>query len=78
MDDNGLCTALLDSYVHTHTHTHSARITSLDTLKISHVCCGHAHSLALTDQGQLYSWGEDTHGQLGLGSSKMTPKFAPK
>lgn len=33
------------------------------------VACGFAHALAVTSSGQLYSWGWNTYGQLGLGST---------
>nr|XP_020455771.1 probable E3 ubiquitin-protein ligase HERC6 isoform X2 [Monopterus albus] len=31
------------------------------------VACGNAHSLALTKGGDVFSWGLNSHGQLGLG-----------
>ena len=31
------------------------------------ISCGEAHSLALTDEGKVYSWGFGSNGQLGLG-----------
>jgi alpha-tubulin suppressor-like RCC1 family protein len=36
-----------------------------DVVQIS---CGYAHSLALTKSGQLYAWGSNKSGQLGLGT----------
>ncbi|KAE8744459.1 hypothetical protein FOCC_FOCC008934 [Frankliniella occidentalis] len=33
------------------------------------VACGQNHSLALTNDGQLYSWGCNRFGQLGLGTT---------
>jgi alpha-tubulin suppressor-like RCC1 family protein len=37
--------------------------------------CGKFHSLALTDEGLVYAWGNNTFGQLGLGKfSKKTNK----
>ena len=35
--------------------------------KIKKISCGEAHSLALTDNGLVYSWGFCSSGQLGLG-----------
>ncbi|XP_069599640.1 probable E3 ubiquitin-protein ligase HERC3 isoform X2 [Ranitomeya imitator] len=35
--------------------------------KILQVSCGNQHCLAISDDGQLFSWGQNTHGQLGLG-----------
>ncbi|KAA6379803.1 MAG: hypothetical protein EZS28_024670, partial [Streblomastix strix] len=33
------------------------------------VACGASHTLALTEEGILYSWGDNTYGQLGLGEN---------
>ena len=30
--------------------------------------CGCAHTLALSDDGELYSWGANSYGQLGTGN----------
>ena len=30
--------------------------------------CGYAHTMALTDEGKLFVWGSNVHGQLGLGT----------
>ena len=35
----------------------------------SSISAGQAHSLALSDEGQLYVWGDNTEGQLGNGST---------
>lgn len=32
------------------------------------IACGAKHALALTNNGELYSWGCNSEGQLGLGS----------
>ncbi len=29
--------------------------------------CGYAHTLALSDEGELYGWGANSYGQLGTG-----------
>ncbi|XP_047195648.1 probable E3 ubiquitin-protein ligase HERC6 [Hippoglossus stenolepis] len=34
---------------------------------VIHVACGNVHSLALTKGGDVFSWGSNSHGQLGLG-----------
>jgi len=36
---------------------------------IQHVSCGHAHCVALNNHGQLFSWGDNTYGQLGVGKN---------
>jgi alpha-tubulin suppressor-like RCC1 family protein len=55
---------------------------------IAHVACGNAHSIAVDDKGNLFSWGRGFEGQTGLSSStkssdenktlygvQMVPKF---
>nr|XP_033815170.1 E3 ISG15--protein ligase HERC5-like isoform X2 [Geotrypetes seraphini] len=44
---------------------------------IIQVSCGERHSLALSKDGQLFAWGENTHGQLGLGDW-FSPQLKPK
>ncbi|XP_074535242.1 putative E3 ubiquitin-protein ligase HERC4 [Halichoeres trimaculatus] len=34
---------------------------------VSQVACGNVHSLALTKGGEVFTWGRNSHGQLGLG-----------
>ena len=36
------------------------------------VACGMAHVLALSDVGDLYSWGANSYGQLGVGTTLNT------
>ncbi|KAM3610146.1 uncharacterized protein V6R79_026111 [Siganus canaliculatus] len=38
---------------------------------VSQVACGSQHSVALTRDGQVYTWGQDSRGQLGLGKRKL-------
>eukprot|EP00929_Paragymnodinium_shiwhaense_P060823 TRINITY_DN30364_c0_g1_i1.p1 TRINITY_DN30364_c0_g1~~TRINITY_DN30364_c0_g1_i1.p1 ORF type:complete len:2516 (-),score=677.84 TRINITY_DN30364_c0_g1_i1:279-7826(-) len=35
--------------------------------KITRACCGFGHVLFLTDQGLVFSWGLNVHGQCGIG-----------
>jgi RCC1 and BTB domain-containing protein len=39
---------------------------------IGQVVCGHSHTMCLSDEGGLYSWGSNTYGQLGTGSKTNT------
>lgn len=36
-----------------------------NTLIMTNVACGEAHSMALNEWGQLYTWGSNICGQLG-------------
>ena len=42
--------------------------------KIVKLDCGADHSLALNSNGQVYGWGENEQGQLGLGDSESRNK----
>ena len=50
-------------------------IRGLGTLTVAQVASGDRHSLALTKGGQLFSWGDNSFGQLGVGkiASDKTP-----
>ncbi|KAI4354553.1 hypothetical protein L6164_003405 [Bauhinia variegata] len=41
----------------------------LENKRCSSISCGARHSAALTDNGQLFTWGWNKYGQLGLGDS---------
>lgn len=43
-------------------------LSALDGLIFLQVACGYAHTLALTDEGFVYSWGANSYGQLGTGN----------
>jgi E3 ubiquitin-protein ligase HERC4 len=49
-------------------------VKTLGTAQVVQVACGQFHTLALTNAGELYSFGANCHGQLGLGfeSEKVT------
>lgn len=40
------------------------------------IACGYAHALAITSSGQLYSWGWNNYGQLGLGRTSTIKSSA--
>ncbi|XP_031237886.1 probable E3 ubiquitin-protein ligase HERC6 [Mastomys coucha] len=53
------------------------KINALAGIKIIQVSCGHYHSLALAEDGHVFSWGSNSQGQLGLGKdfgSQATPQ----
>ena len=35
---------------------------------VSQLVCGYAHTLALSDEGALFTWGSNSYGQLGTDS----------
>ena len=47
--------------------------------RISFVAAGNKHSMAITDQGDMYTWGRGKEGQLGLGGieNKREPQIVP-
>ncbi|GCB60820.1 hypothetical protein scyTo_0014230, partial [Scyliorhinus torazame] len=50
---------------------------SLSEKNIIQVACGNNHSLALSKEGQLFAWGQNTYGQLGIdtkGASQPVPQ----
>lgn len=42
-------------------------IKALATKQVVQIACGSEHCMALTNTGELYSWGRNQYGQLGLG-----------
>ncbi|XP_062242183.1 probable E3 ubiquitin-protein ligase HERC6 [Platichthys flesus] len=49
------------------THIRPSRVPIPLRVPVIHVACGNVHSLALTKGGDVFSWGSNSHGQLGLG-----------
>ncbi|XP_063075951.1 probable E3 ubiquitin-protein ligase HERC4 [Engraulis encrasicolus] len=45
-------------------------VASLQNKQVIQVACGDHHSLALTKDGQLFTWGQNSNGQLGLGKGQ--------
>ncbi|XP_032669055.1 probable E3 ubiquitin-protein ligase HERC4 isoform X2 [Odontomachus brunneus] len=53
-------------------------VKTLGTKVIVQIACGLKHSIALTNNGELYAWGSNSDGQLGLGSDtkmELIPKL---
>ncbi|KAL8593917.1 hypothetical protein ACOMHN_032338 [Nucella lapillus] len=53
------------------------RLTGLQGVVIRQLVCGYAHTLALSDKGELYSWGANSYGQLGTGNKANLTAPAP-
>lgn len=49
------------------------RVNALETFRITHLSMGVGHSLAVTEHGQLLTWGLNDNGQLGYTSSESSP-----
>ncbi|XP_011636945.1 probable E3 ubiquitin-protein ligase HERC4 isoform X1 [Pogonomyrmex barbatus] len=52
-------------------------VKALATKVVVQIACGVEHSIALTNDGELYAWGSNKEGQLGLGSYTVT-EIKPK
>ncbi|XP_017764789.1 PREDICTED: RCC1 and BTB domain-containing protein 1-like [Eufriesea mexicana] len=46
------------------------KVTQLNFVVISKVVCGYVHMLALSNDGDLFVWGGNSYGQLGLNTNK--------
>ena len=46
----------------------------LQTIQVVQIACGDAHTVALTNEGRLYSWGGGGCGQLGHPDTSSMPK----
>ena len=49
-------------------------IKNLENIKIKIISCGEAHSLALSENGDIFSWGSCSYGQLGHSFMEIMPK----
>jgi len=47
-------------------------------LKFVDISCGHNHILALTKNGNVFVWGDNSNGQLGFETSQNLPLFEPR
>ena len=50
----------------------------LDKTLVTQVACGTYHSLVVTKDGELFSWGTGTEGRLGIGGSAFKTEPFPK
>jgi alpha-tubulin suppressor-like RCC1 family protein len=59
--------------------THHSKPQLLDIPPLAAVACGYAHCVALTEDQQLFVWGANDGGQLGLGTNRneSLPKVLP-
>ncbi|XP_063377365.1 probable E3 ubiquitin-protein ligase HERC4 [Cydia fagiglandana] len=67
----------LGSNLGSHTQDKPKIVKSLATRNVIQIACGSYHSLALTNNGDIYAWGANTYGQCGLGTvtnKELTPQ----
>ncbi|XP_077537079.1 HECT and RLD domain containing E3 ubiquitin ligase 4 isoform X3 [Haemaphysalis longicornis] len=50
----------------------------LATLHVVQIACGAAHCLALASNGELFGWGSNGYGQLGLGGGSTADERLPR
>jgi len=55
--------------------TYPTQVHQLADTRITYVCAGYAHTVAVTDTGVVYGWGSNDKGQLGLDG--FTATFSP-
>lgn len=56
---------------------HPKLITRIQDKKITDISCGVNHTLALDDEGQMYTWGYAAYGRLGLNETPPKDSFTP-
>ncbi len=47
-------------------------------ITITQVACGWAHTLVCSDSGDVYAWGNNAWGQLGLVQGDDTSQLSPR
>ena len=53
---------------------HYERLRALARHRIADVVCGWSHTMCLTDEGAVYTWGKGQDGQLGHGTTQDEPE----
>ena len=73
----GLGLGCFSRHQHNVVRNRPCRVMLLSRERIVHANAGGEHTLAVTDKGQLYAWGVNKHGQLGVGdfTNKALPTF---
>jgi E3 ubiquitin-protein ligase HERC4 len=55
--------------------TRPEKVEGLDHSPIVEVRAGYAHTIAVDKWGAVFTWGSDSHGQLGLQNEKQEDKL---
>uniref|UniRef100_K3WWQ6 RCC1-like domain-containing protein n=1 Tax=Globisporangium ultimum (strain ATCC 200006 / CBS 805.95 / DAOM BR144) TaxID=431595 RepID=K3WWQ6_GLOUD len=53
------------------------RVPTVGTSTILHVTCGSNHTMCMTTEGKVFTWGDNTFGQLGLGFKSTKSRGIP-
>lgn len=53
-------------------HNMPCKVQYINKEKFKHVSCGNSFTVAITEEGEVYSWGENTNGQLGRSDSNQS------
>lgn len=53
------------------------QITAFTGIKLKQITCGDEFSVALTSDGEVFTWGRGQYGQLGLGKDQAGPLEKP-
>ena len=53
-------------------------VEAMHGIPIKQVACGQMHTLAVTDNGLVLAWGDNTKGQLGLGNMESNAQTHPR
>lgn len=50
-------------------------VESLPIRRVLSINCGGNMSFVISDEGEVYGWGQGKHGALGIGDSKLKDQF---
>eukprot|EP01025_Chloroclados_australasicus_P016188 TRINITY_DN18019_c0_g1_i2.p1 TRINITY_DN18019_c0_g1~~TRINITY_DN18019_c0_g1_i2.p1 ORF type:complete len:499 (-),score=79.40 TRINITY_DN18019_c0_g1_i2:435-1931(-) len=53
-------------------------VVGLEEIQVADIDCGGWHSLALSTEGEVFTWGRGEYGRLGLGDRKGSSKLRPQ
>ncbi len=61
--------------IHVHFYEFTECVEGLEAHSIVHVACGSHHTLAQNEWGEIFAWGANSNGQLGLNVQSQTIQF---
>ncbi|KAK5581238.1 hypothetical protein RB653_001269 [Dictyostelium firmibasis] len=72
MNDRGQCNGITTNNNNNNNLINPIKIKELDNINIKKISSGWGHTLLLTNDGELLSWGSNQHGQCGTGIKSLT------